>query len=282
MKAWRWYCRLGILVFILANLLYAYLVERHHIEVTHHRLMLPEWEGDTLRFVVLSDLHVRTDEEAYLRRVVQLALAQKPDAVFLLGDYVNRQSDNLPLEKVEELLRPLMAVPCYAVLGNHDYSYGSGKIRRLFRRLNIPMMEGKVHELTSGSGKLHIAGARCMFTFLHPGTIPKPRPGIPYILLSHSPAISCFAPQGTSLIVSGHTHGGQVCLPFYGAIRMPDYKVERDQCSGLQTIDNREVYISRGIGTSQIPVRYFCRPEMPVLEVCGRKAFTEQPEKNEP
>lgn len=269
MKYWRWYVRLVLLLLIVGQVLYALFVERHHIEVTHQRISLPDWPGTSVRLAVLSDLHARPDEEEYLRRVVEKTLEQKPDVVLLLGDYVNGRGDTMPLDKLESILKPLTQLPCFAVWGNHDYWYGRRHLRPMFHRLGIPMMEGKIHELSIGGARLHIAGARCAFTFLHPGNIPQPRPDIPYILLSHSPAIAHHAPEGVEMILSGHTHGGQVCLPFYGAIRMPDHQVDREKCAGRQTIDGKPLYISRGIGTSQIPVRYWCRPEIAILELVG-------------
>lgn len=277
MKYWRWYIRVLILLLMTASILYACFIERHNVELTTHRLQLPEWEGKSARFVVLSDLHARPDEEKYLRRVVELTMEQKPDAVFLLGDYVNGAKDTMALETMEKILEPLSRVPCFAVWGNHDYSRGRRHLRSMFRRLGISMMESRVNEINVGGGRLHIAGARCAFTFMHPGNIPQPRPDVPYILLSHSPAIARHAPEGVELILTGHTHGGQVCVPFYGALTLPDKSVTRRQCAGHQVLHGRNMYISRGVGTSQLPLRFFCRPEILVLELVGREIVASEP-----
>ena len=86
MKYWRWYVRLFILLSMAGVVLYARYMEREWIEVTHHRIQLPEWQGRVARLAVLSDLHVRAEDEEYLRRIVKLTMAEKPDAVLLLGD----------------------------------------------------------------------------------------------------------------------------------------------------------------------------------------------------
>lgn len=276
MKYRRWYVSIFILLSMGAALLYAVFAEREWIEVTHHRLELPEWQGRGARFAVLSDLHVRPEDEDYLKRIVQLTMEQKPDAVLLLGDYVNGdRTDTLAPEKMEEILRPLTAVPCFAVLGNHDYWYGSRKLRNMFRRLNIPLVEGKKHEITVGGAPVTIAGMRCAFTYHNPGSVPQPETGKPFILLTHSPAGVKYAPRGTDIMLAGHTHGGQVRLPFYGAIIMPDKDVNRKKSAGFHEEQGKTFYVSRGLGTSQLPLRFCCRPEILVLELAGFPALSE-------
>lgn len=276
MKYWRWYVRLFILLTMGAVALYACYVEREWIELTHHRLHLPEWQGRVARLAVLSDLHVRPEDEDYLRRIVERTLAEKPDAVLLLGDYVNDNHNTLPAEKIEEILKPLTAVPCFAVLGNHDYWYGARKLRQMFKRLNIPLMEGKKQDLTIGGAALTIAGMRCAYTYRYPGAVSQPETGKPFILLTHSPAGVKFAPPGTTITLSGHTHGGQIRLPFYGAIVMPDRDVDRKKSAGYHEDKGKAFYVSRGLGTSQLPLRFCCRPEILMLELEGFPALSEE------
>lgn len=276
MKYWRWYVRLFILLSMAGVVLYARYMEREWIEVTHHRIQLPEWQGRVARLAVLSDLHVRAEDEEYLRRIVKLTMEEKPDAVLLLGDYVNSEHDTLPQEKMEELLKPLTAVPCFAVLGNHDYWYSYRKVRSLFRQLNIPLMEGKKHELMLGGAPITIAGMKCAFTYKYPGAVSKPETGKPFILLTHSPAGVKYAPAGTLITLAGHTHGGQIRLPFYGAVVMPDKDVNRTQAAGYHEEQGKAFYVSRGLGTSQLPLRFFCRPEILILELAGFPAISER------
>lgn len=277
MKYWRWYVRLFILLTMGTVALYACYVEREWIEVTHHQLELPEWRGRGARLAVLGDLHVRPEDEDYLRRIVERTLEEKPDAVLLLGDYVNGEiADTLSPEKMEELLRPLTAVPCFAVLGNHDYWYGRGKLRNMFRRLNIPLMEGKKHELTVGGAPITIAGMRCAFTYRSPGNVPQPESGKPFILLTHSPAGVKYAPLGTSITLAGHTHGGQIRIPFYGPLVMPDKDVNRKKSAGFHEEKGKAFYVTRGLGTSRLSLRFWCRPEILMLELVGFPALSEE------
>lgn len=276
MKYWRWYVRLFILLSMGAALLYACFVEREWTEVTHHRLNLPEWQGRVARLAVLSDLHVRPEDEDYLRRIVVRTLAEKPDAVLLLGDYVNEVNSTLSLDKLEEILRPLTAVPCFAVLGNHDYWYGARKLRKMFKELNIPLMEGKKQELVIGGAPITIAGMRCAFTYRYPGAVSQPETGKPFILMTHSPAGVKFAPSGTTITLTGHTHGGQIRMPFYGALVMPDRDVDRKKSAGYHEEKGKGFYVTRGLGTSQVPLRFCCRPEILILELAGFSALSEE------
>lgn len=278
MKYWRWYVRLFILLTMGAAALYACFVEREWIEVTHHRLNLPEWPGRVARLAVLSDLHVRPEDEDYLRRIVERTLAEKPDAVLLLGDYMNgiRDDDSISPEKLEEVLRPLTTVPCFAVLGNHDYWYGARKLRKMFKRQNIPLMEGRKQELLVGGAPITIAGMRCAFTYRYPGAVSRPETGKPFILMTHSPAGVKFAPPGTTITLAGHTHGGQIRLPFYGALVMPDRDVDREKSAGYHEEQGKAFYVSRGLGTSQLPLRFCCRPEILMLELVGFPALSEE------
>ena len=273
MKYWRWYVRLIILLLMGAGLFYACYIEPGWIEVTHHRVHVPEWQGRVARLAVLGDLHVGVNDEEYLKRVVARTMQEKPDAVLLLGDYVKYRHDTLPLRKLEEVLRPLTAVPCFAVLGNHDYWYGAYRLRKMFRHLGIQMMEGKKQDLNAGGATLTLAGLRCAFTYRCPGNIPSTETGKPYILMTHSPAGVKYAPSTCLITVAGHTHGGQVRLPFYGAIYMPDAMVDRKKSAGYHTQDGKPFYVSRGVGTSQFPIRFCCRPEILVLEVVGWKGM---------
>lgn len=135
------------------------------------------------------------------------------------------------------------------------------------------MMEGQRERLSVDGAPLDIGGIRCLYTYRTPGKIPQPQKDAPFILLSHSPYGTCFAPRGTLITVSGHTHGGQVCLPFIGAVFSIDSHVPCSRSSGAHVVSgNRLEYVSRGLGTSVLPIRFCCRPELLLLRVRGGKS----------
>lgn len=253
-------------------LCYAWLIEREWVEKSQYHVECTTWQGDELRLAVLSDLHARPQDGEYLDRVVMATLAMRPHAVILLGDYLNhhRADQCMPLEELEQHLRPLTALPCYAVLGNHDYSHGESALRSMFSRLGVRCVEGRREELSVAGGRLDIGGILCCYTFEHPGYVPQPREGVPLLLLSHTPVGAQYAHPDTLLTLSGHTHGGQVCWPWGAPVYMAEGKTPREWAQGAINVHGRPCYVSRGIGTSCLPLRFCCRPELLLLRITGK------------
>lgn len=252
-----------------ALLSYAHLIEREWIDKTEHIVECKDWHGDELRLAVLTDLHARPDDGEYLDRVVKETLALHPHAVLLLGDYMNdhHPHESMQPEELGKHLRPLTALPCFAVLGNHDYYHGEANVRGMFSRLGIPCVEGQRVELAAAGGVVDIGGIRCRFTFDTPGKVPEPRPGVPLLLLSHTPVGAQHAHPQTLLTVSGHSHGGQVCWPTGAPVWMADGKTPADWAQGTVQVHGRNCYVCRGIGTSSLPIRFCCRPELLLLRI---------------
>lgn len=254
-------------------LCYAAFVEREWVEETEFVVDAPEWQSREVKLAVLADFHARPCDGDYLDNIVQRTLAMKPDAVLLLGDFMNSHpgsaiGSSMSEQDIAEHLKPLATLPCYAVLGNHDYTYGAKGMCEALEGVGIRMMEGRRERLLVEGSPLDIGGIRCLYTFRSPGRVPQPVKGVPFILLSHSPYGTCFAPRGTLITVSGHTHGGQVCLPFYGAFFSIDSHVPCSRSSGAHVLPGKRLeYVSRGLGTSVLPIRFCCRPEILLLKV---------------
>lgn len=259
-------CIILLLLAAIGMLVYGALVGRTRLEETHVLLSVPEWQAGSpeVKLAVLTDTHAMPWDGAYMERIVRTVLAGKPDAVLLLGDYLNGRPGRpaMEAEQFGEYLRPLAALPCFVVLGNHDYYHGSFRFRRIFRQLGMKMLEGRREDVQLNGQKLSFGGVRCLCTFRTPGRILPPVPGRPYILLSHTPLGADYAPPGTLITLAGHTHGGQVCLPGGKSIIRPDADTPRWRASGLHRIGEQWEYVSRGLGTSILPIRLFCRPEL--------------------
>jgi len=252
---------------------YMHLIERTWIDETAIRLPCPAWEkGGELKFAVLADLHARPGDGAYLDEIVRRTLAAQPDAVLLLGDYLNghEAEQGMPPEELECHLRPLVeaGLPLFAVLGNHDYYHGSETVRRMLTNLGAQMVDDRAGEplrLEKRGVAVDIGGMRCLCYYNTPGAVAQPRDNIPLILLSHSPIGAEHAKPGTFVVISGHTHGGQVCWPWGTPFNMVDKKVPRRYASGMVEIAGQRTYVTRGLGTSLLPIRLFCRPELTML-----------------
>lgn len=276
-KSLRLSCKvlLSLTILTVVLVLYSVFVEREWIEETEYSIEAPGWQGREVRLAVLADLHVRPGDGGYIDDIVKRTLSMKPDAVLLLGDYMashpgSRFATSMSAGEIAEHLKPLTALPCYAVLGNHDHVHGTETVRAALKGIGMHLMEGSRERLTVDGQPLDIGGIRCLYTFRTPGKVPQPQAGVPMILLSHTPYGTAFAPRDTLVTLAGHMHGGQVCIPFIGAVFSIDPHVPTWRSSGAHTLrTGRREYVTRGLGTSVLPLRFNCRPELLLLKIHG-------------
>jgi predicted MPP superfamily phosphohydrolase len=224
---------------------------------------------DGLRIGHLTDIHhsLFTPLED-IQRAVHLTNLLRPDLVALTGDYVTLSPTYIwPVAQALGKLRAPLGM--FAVLGNHDFQVDPGEITRAFRAQHIRVLRNSHFALRAGSARLWVVGvddlwwgADDLATALRsvPARDPK-------ILLCHNPlGIRQAAAHGIDIVLSGHTHGGQVRLPVvgsvYGRSRFGERFVE-----GWNRLDGTQIYVSRGIGKVLLPVRLGCPPEIACLRV---------------
>ncbi len=253
--------------------MYSVLVEPHWLEVTHTRVPLPGLPAalDGLRIALLSDMHLgQGTSRRLIRRACRKAMAAEPHVITLTGDFIQ---DNAPgfqqiLENLAELSAPL---GIYAVPGNHDYRVGIETWQQqLAAYPSIVDLTNRAVVREVNGARLCIAGVDA-FSRGHPrfDALPPREEVDCTILLAHNPDQAEHLPAGgadVDLILSGHTHGGQVRLPMVGALRNPARHAAIYE-SGLYRRPQSHVYVSRGIGTVHIPMRFLCRPEVAILEL---------------
>src|SRR5579875_836337 len=248
---------------------------RVRIELTEHRIRLsnlPEaFRG--LRIVQLTDIHHGLYfPEAALNLAVEMTNRLKPDIVALTGDFFTHSRNYI--EPVAEILSELQAGEgVFAVLGNHDFRVGAVVIASALSRNGIEVLRNR-HEILRRRGqKLCLAG---IDDFLYQPDLARALRGVadrtPTVLLSHNPAIiESAARMGIHFVLSGHTHGGQIRLPLIGCVYGRSGEQMRFKI-GCDALGGTQIYVSRGLGTVVLPVRYGCPPEIPhfVLEPCER------------
>jgi uncharacterized protein len=250
---------------------YALLVEPRwlHVKRTriHIRHLPPALEG--LRIALLSDLHVRGPRTpALVRRAVAATLRVRPDLIAVTGDLAE---DEPGLLAVLDALMPLHApMGVFAVPGNHDHALGMDTWRRAFdARTAIQDLTNR-HVLARANGAVVcIAGVDDYFRGEPALALPAPEDRDFTILLAHSPdqaESSRRSYDAVDLILSGHTHGGQVRFPVLGA---PVSSAARPDLydDGLRRRPWTQVYTSRGLGTSNLPIRFLARPELALLHL---------------
>ncbi len=239
------------------------------IEVSQHRIRLgglPEGLRD-LRIVQLTDIHhgLYLPLQAVMDAVA-LANRLEPDIAVLTGDFITYS--RAYIQPVAETLAGLRArLGSYAVLGNHDFRVGADAVTRALRREGIHVLRNQ-HSVVRVRGQaLLLAGV----DDLHYGAdLARAMRGIrsdtATLLLSHQPGILRQAARArVGLVLSGHTHGGQVRLPARAG--RDGFAGRRRFQSGLDAMGSTQIYVSRGIGTVVVPLRYRCPAEIPLFHL---------------
>ena len=254
---------------------YALLVEPVWLQRTrtrvHVRGLHPALEG--FRIALLTDLHAGAGTPLWLvRRACRMAMGARPHLVAVTGDLAADDWRSFgPVLDAMACVRAPHGV--WAVPGNHDYEVGIGRWHREVAAHPV------IRDLTNGAVVERVGEARLCIAGVDDwsrgrpslASLPDPAERDFTLLLAHSPdqaekaRRSCDA---VDLVVSGHTHGGQVRLPFVGALRNPAEREELYE-EGLRRRPWTQVYVSRGVGTVHLPVRFLCRPEVAVLELTG-------------
>jgi uncharacterized protein len=232
---------------------------------------LPEaWDGATIS--LLTDLHAGWFcGVEYIRRAVALSNAARPDIVLLGGD----QLDGPPPAGLAGALADLQAREArLAVLGNHDYVNGLAAAMATMQAAGIEVLINRHRILTRGGQSLCVAGLDDLKES-HPdlrAALSGVAPATPRIVLAHSPDCAEGVPPDlrVDLMLSGHTHGGQIRPPVGPA---PFLSLRRRKyAQGMVQGPYCPVYVSRGVGMSHLPLRWNCRPELPLITLRRRPA----------
>ena len=265
----------------------AYSVEYdpHDLEITHRTIRLarlsPELDG--LRIAQMSDFHYEQyTQPSFIREVVAQVNRQKPDMVLLTGDYVSEGP--LPMSfgakssyGCAEILGGIECRRRWCVLGNHDTRVDPTMVTHALELHGFPVLANKHVPFERGGARLWIAGVKD-FGLSDPDLDRAAPKGLqtsnePVILMAHEPDYANHVVRhgGVDLMLSGHTHGGQVRLPLVGAIYTPP--LGREYVEGHFTLKNGlQLYVNRGIGTVGVPFRVLCRPELTMLTLKSAQA----------
>lgn len=254
---------------------YSMLVEPGWLDVAQVALELPRLAKpfSGFRLAQISDIHMGGwMNRERLQQVVEAVLAQEPDLVVVTGDFVigSGWNDSLQTvldEMVEELSVLTEGCATLAVLGNHDYWTNAGAVRAALHACKIVNISNDVYTLSRDDGQLHIAGVDDIWEAqdrLDLVLEKLPRAGAA-LLLAHEPDYADLSAETGrfDLQLSGHSHGGQVVLPFIGPPVLP-YLGEKYP-SGLYKVGDMWQYTNRGVGMARLKVRFNCRPEVTVF-----------------
>jgi len=265
-KSWKTHALLGVAAAGIVCILYGRFVEPYWLSVTHVSITSPKIPRSLrLRIAHISDTH--SDPKARLEeRLPEVIAAERPDLIVFTGDAVN-SPEGLPVFK--SLLQKLSAIaPTFLVKGNWDAAYWS--------QLDLYDRTGAV-ELNGAGRVLEVRGVKVGIAGLAAGNasnLTRALAGIPAdafsVFLYHYPdLIHEVAARNVDLYCAGHTHGGQVALPAYGAL-VTFSKFGKQYESGLYGEGKTSLYVNRGIGMEggHAPrVRFWARPELAIIDV---------------
>lgn len=272
---------------------YAFAVEPlYRLTVSHYRIRTPRLDGlrsrdgGPLRMAVLADFHACEPWMPLPRitDIVETTNALNPDVTVLLGDYVaglkRFRSAIVPMRHWSDALSHLRApLGVHAILGNHDWWVDGPAVSGHLTRVGIQVLENQAVALATPSGKqfwlaglgdqlaIPLGGGRFRGVDDLEGTMRHITDDhSPVIMLAHEPDIFPDMPARVDLTLSGHTHGGQVRLPFLGSPIVPSRYGQR-YAYGHVSEDNRQMIVSGGLGCSMLPVRFGVPPEIVIIEV---------------
>ena len=268
---------LGIIVLLIVScLVWGVFIEPSRLIVHQETIQidnLPK-ELSGLRIALIADIHSGGPfiDDNKLRQIVELTNQQNPDLILLLGGYMSpnswhsrRVEPEVTAAAMKNLHAPLGV---YAVLGNHDWWYNGGKVRRAFEANGIPVLDDEVAEVKWQNGSFWLVGLADFWTRPQhvSETIAKVPQGAPVIAITHNPDVFPGLPQSVPLLLTAHTHGGQVNLPLIGAPIVPS-RFGRKYTAGHVFENGHHMFVTTGIGTSILPVRFRVPPEIVILTI---------------
>lgn len=258
--------------------LYAGEIERHWIDIVHHDIRIAGLPHafDGLTIAQLSDIHLDEYTEPFLlREAIDHINHMQPDVVLLTGDYVSAEvfSKKYTTRAAWQCASLLSAIKCpqkFAILGNHDIMAGAHEVVEAITSHDIPVLRNAAVPLERDGKRIWLAGIDDPVLGQ-----PDPERAIPVSIRNtpHEPVIlMCHAPdfvdkfvdhplsRSIALVLSGHTHGGQVRIPLLGALHLPF--LGRKYVEGWFGLGSMQLYVNRGIGAVGLPFRFNCRPEI--------------------
>lgn len=257
---------------------YARYLEPKQLKITRRYLQSTKIPAsfDGIKMVLFSDTHLGFNYSVQqFTDLLSLINEEAPDIILFTGDLMDAPNKYKEIGKITQLLKELRApLGKYSIYGNHDHGgYGTEIIKMIMKEADFELLINRHKKLYNKMNEyIYISG-------LDDGLLGKPDPqktlqGIEStvysILLSHQPdLVDTIQNYSVDLQLSGHSHGGQIQLPFYGPIFTPIGATK--YIEGLYQVGSTELYVNRGIGTTRMPFRFLCPPELTI--------FTLKPEK---
>jgi hypothetical protein len=261
---------------VTALLAWAVLVEPGRVVTRETRVPIARWPDglEPLRIAAIADVHAGAPHMTLhaLGEIVARANAARPDLVVLLGDYVihgvmgGRFVEPEPIAQVLGGLRAPLGV--FAVTGNHDWWFDGPRVTAALEAAGIRVLDDAATPLPARGPRLWLAGVGDLWT--RPADVRRALAEVPadapVLVITHNPDLFPDVPARVLLTLAGHTHGGQVDLPLLGRLIVPSRYGARYAIGHIRE-DGRDLFVTPGLGTSILPVRFRVPPEISLLTV---------------
>lgn len=248
-----------IILIIVIIAVWGFFIEPNILTVKHLKIKDEQLKG--LKIVFASDFHIKPYESYRLQRLIKAINKQNADIVLLGGDYVSghKKGSSMTIDKIAgEFANIKSKYGTYAVIGNHDGWQGKEEIINELEKHNVKVLFNS----NICFEKLCIAGVDDMQTGNPDINKALKNTKDPIILLSHTPDIINDVPYFVNLILAGHLHGGQIRIP--DALVVPS-KFGKTFANGYYEYKGKRIYTTYGLGTSILPIRLNCPPEIVVI-----------------
>ena len=234
---------------------------RSKLRLTRRTLRLSRWREDGFRVAQVSDVHLNNDGELRIaREAVEWAVAQKPDLFVFTGDFVNNH-DRESLARIGPAFAPLedLNCPCLACLGNHDYiNHNPPRVRAEVARTRLRLLQNEDYRI----GDIRIVGLDdALFGNPNYAMVAQDRTASTLVLL-HEPDFVDHVPTNAALVLSGHSHGGEICFPGGLPIHLP--RGAKQYWRGYYPHARVPLYVNLGTATLG-PARVYCPSEVAVF-----------------
>lgn len=254
-----------IILFILLGC-YSLFIEPNKLKVNYYTIKDAHLKD--IKIVFASDFHIKPHQQKRLEKVIELINAENPDLVLSVGDFVSGHNEKMtmPIEDIaKELGKVKSKYGFYTTLGNHDGWYGTERVTKSLQANGIKVLDNENISIQVNNKTIYIAGVEDLMTGKPNIYQALDETKTPTILLTHSPDMFVKVPENVNLTLAGHTHGGQVRIPLFGPIFTAS-KYGDNYTKGLVEEKGRKLITTTGIGTSILPVRFNCLPEIVVIK----------------
>lgn len=269
----------ALLLLCLCLAAWAFFIEPNRLVLHQETLALDNWPKafNGLRVAVISDIHAGSPfiDSAKLQKIVATTNQLNPDLIVILGDFMVTDSfmkHQVDPETIAAALKGLHApLGVYAVLGNHDWWFNGKRVWEALQAVGIRVLENDVAPIEFNGARFWLWGLSDLNTRPQniAGTFQRVPVTDPVIAMTHSPDIFPDIPGRVALTLAAHTHGGQVNLPFVGRLVVPS-RYGQKYAAGHVEEAGKQLFVTTGIGTSIIPVRFRVPPEIVLLTISSR------------